>query len=116
MKTTTYAQVALLVGPFTQSEVVEAPSRGEKGIQFLKEKFGDHLIALVFFDIKETQFQGLTFTSEPHNQERVDIMKEEDFKKLIIAERDQLSAALDEVIASITGEGESTSQKPRVLH
>ena len=115
MKTTTYAEVALLVGPFTQGDVVEVPSRGEKGIAFLKEKFGDCLIAFVFFDIKETEFQGLKFTSEPHNQERVDIMKKEDFEKRFTAEQELLSETLGEVISALTGQAEA-SPKARVLH
>ena len=116
MKTSTYAEIALLVGPFTQADVVEVPSRGEKGIEFLKEKYGDCLIALVFFDIKETEFQGLKFTSEPHNQERIDIMKKEDLEKRLGAERQELTKALDQVIANLTGEEEFEKPKARVLH
>lgn len=101
MKTTTYAQVALLVGPFTQEDVTEVPSRGEKGLEFLKEKYGDSLVAFVFFDIKETEFQGLKFTSEPHHQERVDVMKKEDFEKRINAEREQLSEVISATIDKI---------------
>lgn len=116
MKTTTYAQVALLVGPFTQEDVTEVPDRGEKGMEFLKEKYGDCLVALVFFDIKTTEFQGLKFTSEPHNQQRVDVMKKEDFEKRINAEREQLSEAIGGVIASLTGEDSTEKPKSRVLH
>ena len=116
MKTTTYAQVALLVGPFTQEDVTEVPSRGEKGLEFLKDKYGDSLVAFVFFDIKETEFQGLKFTSEPHHQERVDVMKKEDFEKRINAEREQLSEAIGCVIASLTNEGEPVEHKPHTLH
>ena len=112
MKTTTYAQVALLVGPFTKEDVVEVPDRGEKGLEFLKEKYGDSLIVCVFFDIKETEFQGLKFTSEPHHQERVDVMSFEDFKKRIIAEREQLSEVIDEAIANLTNEGEQEPDQP----
>lgn len=116
MKTRTYAEVALLVGPFTQADVVEVPARGEKGIEFLKEKFGDTLIALVFFDIKETDFQGLKFTSEPHNMERVDIVAKEDVEKRLVAERQELSNALGGVIAALTGEEETAAPAGRVLH
>lgn len=116
MKTTTYAQVALLVGPFTQEDMTEVPARGEKGLEFLKEKYGDSLVACVFFDIKETEFQGLKFTSEPHHQERVDVMALEDFKKRINAERQQLSEVIDEVITNLTGEGTPAEHKSHTLH
>ena len=112
MKTTTYAQVAFLFGPFTKEDVVEVPARGEKGLEFLKEKYGDSLIVCVFFDIKETEFQGLKFTSEPHHQERVDVMSFEDFKKRIIAEREQLSEVIGEAITNLTNEGEQEPDQP----
>lgn len=114
MKTKFYAQVALLVGPFTQEDVTEVPKRGQEGIEFLKEKYGDSLVALVFFDIKETEFQGLRFASEPHNQERFDIMKKEEFEGRITAEREQLTEVLDNVISSLTGE--ETKHTPHTLH
>lgn len=115
MNTKTFAQVVLLIGPFTQEDVTEVPARGEKGMEFLKEKYGDSLVALVFFDIKETKFQGLMFTSEPHNQERIDVMKKDIFEKRITCEREQLSEALDGVIASLTGESEVEAPK-HTLH
>ena len=120
MKTTTYAQVALLVGPFTKEDVVEVPARGEKGLEFLKEKYGDSLIVCVFFDIKETEFQGLKFTSEPHHHERVDVMKQEEFKEKILAEREGLSQMIGGLIESLTqGEDQPVKETPkshRVLH
>lgn len=117
MKTTTYAEVALLVGPFTQGDCVEVPARGEEGLKFLKEKYGDALVAFVYFDVKEIEFQGLKYTSEPHHQERVDVIKEEDFKKRITAEREELSNVLGDVIASLTGEAEPKVERPaHALH
>lgn len=116
MKTITLAEVALLEGPFTESEVIEVPSRGDKGVTFLKEKFGDALIALVFFDVLETHFQGLKFTSEPHNIERIDIISPEDAQKRINADRQELSDKINEVISVLSAEQEEISEHPRVLH
>ena len=118
MKTTTYAKVALLVGPFTQEDITEIPERGDKGLEFLKEKYGDGLVTFVYFDIKETEFQGLKFVSEPHNQQRVDVMDKDSFEKRINAEREELSEAIGDVIASLTGETEPDSgSKPKhTLH
>lgn len=116
MKTTTYAKVALLVGPFTQEDITEVPYRGDKGLEFLKDKYGDCLVAFVYFDVKETEFQGLKFTSEPHNQERVDVMAKETFEKRINAEREELSEAIGGVIASLTGETEPDTKHKHTLH
>lgn len=123
MKTTTYAEVGLLVGPFTQSDVVQVPARGEKGLEFLKERYGDALIAFVYFDVKEIEFQGLKFTSEPHHHERVDVMKQEEFKEKILAEREGLSQMIGGLIESLTqgegGEDQLVKEAPkshRVLH
>ena len=117
MKTTTYAEVALLVGPFTQGDCVVVPARGEEGLKFLKEKYGDALVAFVYFDVNEIEFQGLKYTSEPHHQERIDVIKEEDFKKRITAEREELSNVLGDVIASLTGEAEPKVERPaHTLH
>ena len=81
-------------------------------MKFLKEKYGDALVAFVYFDVKEIEFQGLKYTSEPHHQERVDVIKEEDFKKRITAEREELSNVLGDVIASLTGEAEPKVERP----
>mgnify|MGYP003616130849 FL=1 len=117
MKTTTYAKVALLVGPFTQEDITEVPERGDKGLEFLKEKYGDGLVTFVYFDIKETEFQGLKFVSEPHNQERVDVMEKDDFEKRINSERQELSNALEGVIAALIETEEMGHSAPkRVLH
>lgn len=116
MKTKTYAEVALLIGPFTEADCVEVPARGEEGLKFLKEKYGDSLVAFVYFDVKETDFQGLKFTSEPHNQERVDVISEDVFKKRIDADRKELSDALGEVIASLTSEAEKTQKVKKTQH
>lgn len=116
MKTNTYAKVALLVGPFTQEDITEVPERGDKGLEFLKEKYGDCLVTFVYFDIKETEFQGLKFVSEPHNQERVDVMEKDAFEKRINSEREQLSEAIGAVIASLTGEAEPDNKPKHTLH
>ncbi len=116
MKTKTYAQVALLIGPFTDADCVEVPARGEEGLKFLKEQYGDSLIAFVYFDVKETQFQGLTFTSEPHNQERVDVISEETVKKRMIADSKELSDALNEAITALSDEAEKTQKVKKAQH
>lgn len=116
MKTTTYAEAAILVGPFVDSKCVEVPSRGEAGLKFLKEQFGDSLVAFVYFDIKETEFQGLKFFSEPHNQERVDIISKEDMVKRVTAESHELSNVISEAIATLTGEEAAAPVPHRTLH
>ena len=116
MKTTTYAGCALLVGPFTQQEIVVVPDRSENTLAMLKEKFGNTLMAIVYFDIKETSFQGLKFTSEPHNDEKIAIVSEAEFEKRIKAERQQVLEVLDEVIGSLTSEQEPSTKPHHTLH
>ena len=46
-----------------------------------------------------------------------DVIKEEDFKKRITAEREELSNMLGDVIASLTGEAEPKVERPaHTLH
>lgn len=116
MKTITYAAVALLVGPFIQDDTIIVPARGEEGLKFLTEKYGKNLAAVVYFDVMETTFQNLKFTSEPHNQERVDVIPEKEIVARLQAERQGLSDVLGDVVASLTGEQKSASKPARTLH
>ena len=78
MKTTTVASVAFFNGVNPDSVNVELEDR-VTAKEVLSEKFGQNLIAYVLFDFKQTEIDGLVFRSEPFNQERTDVMTEEEF-------------------------------------